>query len=296
MSFEPIWGGPIAWYLFLAGLGGGAFVTSAFLRWRHPEATKMRKAGHIIAPAVVILGLLLLIVDAEAGFHHPLRFALLLNNPFSVMTWGVVFLACFIVITLLVLLIDLLKKRVPAWLEVLGVIFAFLVAGYTGALLGVVQTFPLWNHPLLPVLFVVSALSTGIASVVFYGELRAHEEVEAVKPISYTHYGLVAVEIVMVTLMLFVLNLQSTDAHATVASLVSGTYALQFWILFIAVGLVIPFIVSTWEIFGRPRKSSIGTRAISAASEAGVIVGGFFLRYLVVVAALPIGYVAGMTF
>ena len=42
MSFEPVWGAPIAWYLFLAGLGGGAFITSAFLRWKHPEAHGMR--------------------------------------------------------------------------------------------------------------------------------------------------------------------------------------------------------------------------------------------------------------
>ena len=26
MTFEPIWGAIIAWYLFLAGLGGGAFL------------------------------------------------------------------------------------------------------------------------------------------------------------------------------------------------------------------------------------------------------------------------------
>ena len=29
MTYEPIWGTIIAWYLFLAGLGGGAFITSA---------------------------------------------------------------------------------------------------------------------------------------------------------------------------------------------------------------------------------------------------------------------------
>ena len=28
MTFEPIWGAIIAWYLFLAGLGGGAFAVS----------------------------------------------------------------------------------------------------------------------------------------------------------------------------------------------------------------------------------------------------------------------------
>ena len=117
MSFEPVWGAPIAWYLFLAGLGGGAFITSAFLRWKHPEAHGMRFAGHIIAPVVVIIGLFLLMFDAEAGLHNPLRFALLLHNPCSVMTWGVVFLAAFVIIALVTLLLDCLKKQVPAWLN-----------------------------------------------------------------------------------------------------------------------------------------------------------------------------------
>lgn len=57
MTFEPIWGVIIACYLFLAGLGGGAFITSTFLRWRHPEAVNMIRIGRIIAPVVVIIGL-----------------------------------------------------------------------------------------------------------------------------------------------------------------------------------------------------------------------------------------------
>ena len=32
MIYEPIWGAIIAWYLFLAGLGGGAFATAVFVR------------------------------------------------------------------------------------------------------------------------------------------------------------------------------------------------------------------------------------------------------------------------
>lgn len=142
MSFEPVWGAPIAWYLFLAGLGGGAFITSAFLRWKHPEAHGMRFAGHIIAPVVVIIGLFLLMFDAEAGLHNPLRFALLLHNPCSVMTWGVVFLAAFVIIALVTLLLDCLKKQVPAWLEIAGSVFAVCVGAYTGALLGVCPDVP----------------------------------------------------------------------------------------------------------------------------------------------------------
>ena len=93
MEYTPIWSGIIACYLFLGGLGGGAFATSAFLAWRHPEAVTMRKLGHWIAPIVVIVGLVLLMFDAKAGLHNPLRFALLLTNFGSVMTWGVVILA-----------------------------------------------------------------------------------------------------------------------------------------------------------------------------------------------------------
>ena len=123
MTFEPIWGAIIAWYLFLAGLGGGAFVTSAFLGWRHPEAVSMRKIGHLVAPIVVIIGLCLLMFDAKAGLMNPLRFALLLTNFGSVMTWGVVFLGGFTVISLVVVVLDFVKKRVPVWLDIAGVVF-----------------------------------------------------------------------------------------------------------------------------------------------------------------------------
>ena len=51
--------------------------------------------------------------DATAGLHHPLRFALLLTNFGSVMTWGVVILAAFTVVALAALALDLLKRGVP---------------------------------------------------------------------------------------------------------------------------------------------------------------------------------------
>lgn len=293
MSFEPIWGAPIAWYLFLAGLGGGAFVTSAFLRWRHPEAVNMRKAGHIIAPVVVMIGLVLLMVDAEAGLHNPLRFALLLHNPFSVMTWGVVFLAAFMVIALVVLLLDFLKKRVPAWLEIAGVVFAVCVAMYTGALLGVCKTFPLWNNALLPILFLVSAMSAGAASVLLVGALRFADEFEAVGLLKKAHYCLPLIEIVLVAALCFITSYNSTAGFDSVMGLVCGSWAPLFWLGLVVVGLVAPTAVETWLLFFAPKEfeESSKARMISVGVDACVLVGGFLLRYLVVMAALPVVFV-----
>ena len=134
MTYEPIWGPIISWYLFLAGLGAGAFITSAFLGWRHPEATSMQKMGRIIAPIAVAVGLVLLMVDAEAGLHNPIRFFYLLMNPGSVMMWGVVFLGLFMVVAIAAFVLDRLNRRIPNWLEIAGVVLAVCVAIYTGAL------------------------------------------------------------------------------------------------------------------------------------------------------------------
>lgn len=290
MSYEPVWGGIIAWYLFLAGLGGGAFVASAYLRWKHPEAVNMRRAGHLIAPAVVIAGLLLLMLDAEAGLHNPLRFALLLSNFGSVMSWGVVFLAGFTLVALAVALLDILKKAVPKALEIAGVALGLCVAVYTGALLGVANTFPLWNNALLPILFLVSALSTGMAAVMLYGALARPDEFARVESLKRTHFALPLVELLLVASLLFITGFNSSAGSASVSSLLVGDYALPFWIAFLTVGLVAPAAIEAWSMLGASEAFERSTqgRVAAAGSEIGVLVGGWVLRYLLIVAALPL--------
>ena len=240
MSFEPIWGAIIAWYLFLAGLGGGAFITSAFLGWRHPEAVNMRKVGHLIAPIVVIIGLCLLMFDAEGGLHNPLRFALLLTNFGSVMTWGVVFLGGFTIVAIIVVVLDFLKKSVPVWLDIVGVLFAVCVAVYTGALLGVCKTFPLWNNALLPILFLVSAVSAGMASVLLVAVVRHADEFNRVGVLKKFHFCLPIIELVLVASLMFITSFNSVAGWNSVMSLLVGQYAPLFWIGLVAIGLVLP--------------------------------------------------------
>lgn len=290
MTFEPVWGAIIAWYLFLAGLGGGAFVTSAFLGWRHPEAVNMRKIGHLIAPIVVIVGLVLLMFDAEGGLHNPLRFALLLTNFGSVMTWGVVFLGAFTVISIVVVILDFLKKSVPVWLDIAGVVFAVCVAVYTGALLGVCKTFPLWNNALLPILFLVSAVSAGAAAVLLISIFRHADEFNRVGVLKKFHFCLPIIEMVLIASLLFITSFNSSAGWNSVMNLLVGAYAPAFWIGLVAVGLVLPTALETWLLFFSPKEFEESRKAhwISAASDAGVLVGGFLLRLLIVLAAVPI--------
>lgn len=290
MTYEPIWSQIIACYLFLGGLGGGAFASSAFIAWKHPECKLSRKAGHIIAPIVVMVGLVLLMFDAKAGFQNPLRFVLLLTNFGSVMTWGVVILAAFVVVALVALVLDIVKRPVPMWLETLGAVLGVCVAIYTGCLLGVNKTFPLWNNALLPILFLVSAMSTGMAIVLLASVFKHPEEFNRVGVFKKFHYFFPLVEMLLVASLMFITVTNSEAGYNSVMGLLAGKYALEFWILFAAIGLVIPTILETWLLFFSPREFEESRKAhmISAGSDVGVLVGGFMLRLLVLIAALPV--------
>ena len=301
MEFEPIWGAPIAMYLFLAGLGAGAFVAATAVGRMAPQAKRTVRAGRVIALGAVAVGLVLLMVDAKGGFLHPWRFALLLGNVQSVMTWGVVFLAAFVVIAAVVVVRDLLRKSVPFGLEAAGCGFAIAVAMYTGVLLGVVKTFPLWNSAVLPFLFRVSAMSTGVCAVFLFARLVCPSEVEKLAFLERVHGWLPWVETVLVVALLFFVGLSSEAGAASVAALLTGQWALVFWLGFVVVGLALPLVLHLAqgrvgagvrdacgaEVHGVCPQVESG-RACGAVSDVATIVGGFLLRYLVVMAALPV--------
>lgn len=291
-----IWGLSIVLYLFLAGAGAGAFAVCALAALRQPEPSAFQKVGRIVSLAALVVGLVLLMVDAQAGFSHPLRFALLLGNFNSVMTWGVVFLGLFAVANAVTVVLACLKKAIPVWLDVCGIVLALCVAVYTGVLLGVVDTFPLWNLTILPVLFLVSAISTGIAVALLVAQATGYD-VAPLKAVRSVHPWLPLVELALVAALLIIVMAAGPAGSATVASLASGSYATAFWLGLVVIGLAVPFMLGLVGQRGTRLSATAGSAAegaVTAASarvvvaELCVLVGGFMLRYLIVVAALPL--------
>ena len=300
-----IWDALIACYLFLAGMGAGAFALGAIAGWGKEPALTMKKIGFIVGPVAVAVGTLLLVVDAHAGLQNPLRFFYLITNLNSVMAWGVIILSVFLVVAVIDLALLLVKKETPKWLDGIGVALALCVAAYTGVLLGDAgAAFPLWNMAVLPVLFVVSAASTGIAVVALATHLLAPAEVGRVALLKRAGLVLPLVEGALVIVLLAVTAGASGSAaaagQASVAALVSGPYAVAFWLGFVVLGLALPFaleLVRARKGVAAPERS-VGAdvahdgsgKTLALVGDAGVLVGGFMLRYLVVMAALPVAF------
>ena len=282
-----VWDAIIAIYLFLAGLGAGAFALGALTDWAKTPAPTMKKVAFIVAPVAVAVGTLMLVVDAHAGLMNPLRFFGLVANLGSVMAWGVIILSAFLVVSIVDLIVLLVKKGTPKALDIVGAVLAVCVAAYTGVLLGDAGVaFPLWNMAVLPILFIVSAASTGIAVTLLITRLVAADEAAALPWLGKAGLVLPVLELALVIALLAVAGTAGGSAGAagaaSVANLVSGPYAVAFWLGFVVIGLAVPFVL---ELMSRRGSQS---KALPMAGEACVLVGGFMLRYLVIMAAVAV--------
>ena len=105
-----VWDGFVAFYLFLAGLGAGAFVLGVLAGWAKNPAPRMKKIAFVVALVTVAVGTLVLVFDAKAGLGNPMRFFLLVTNLSSVMAWGVIILSAFLVVAFVDLVILMVKK------------------------------------------------------------------------------------------------------------------------------------------------------------------------------------------
>lgn len=280
-----VWDGMVAGYLYFAGIGAGSFVFGALAVRANPEARRTKLICLVIGLAAVGVGTLLLAVDARAGFMNPTRFFLLLSNFGSVMSWGVLLIMLFMAVAA-VELVFYWRGADARWLDYLGCAVALGVAVYTGALLGAADAYPLWHPVVLPLLFVVSAASTGFAAGIFGSRFFDCKQFGNLVFYKKALFALPLIEASLLVLLLVLTANASAPASAagaaTVFALVAGRHAPMFWIGLVVLGIAFPIAADRLAA-----KSGEG-RGLLLAGEAGVLAGGFFLRYLVIVAAVPI--------
>lgn len=310
------WGWLVVIYLFLGGLGAGSFLTAALFEltgWRYKrDFCPVALVGSTISGPMIALGSLLLILDLGAGKTEPWRIVYLFTNFQSVMTWGIWILCLFIPVALFYGLLELadaepfvkglvwarLPKLVVKGREVrrrvamVGSVLAVGVAIYTGVLISVVgPSVPFWSQPVLPflpipmmpLLFLISALSTGMALTFDLAATIAVPSIQQqIRSMDLAHIVLIGVENILIGLLL-IAALGSGGAAADSARLIMyGPLAIIFWVGVVAIGLIYPFVVHAYAI-GAGRHSLWS----GIGSGVGIVVAGLCLRYLIVTAGIP---------
>lgn len=311
MTSELHWGLPVITYLFLAGVGAGAMTVSSSVLLRGGGGGfggahfDIARCGAYLAPIPVMVGCGLLIFELgsyEVGhwFKWMNLYKTINLSPMSIGTW---LLTVFIGVSLVYAYTfwprdagpgdryDALRKA-AAWV---GVPLGIAVAVYTGVLLGAMPSRPFWNSPILAMLFLLSSLSTGVAIILLARAMLHKKTQDATSENRYHESGyiLTASDAMLIGFELCVIFLFLMFAHLTVGDvkesvsviLFGGGMAMTFWLWVVLIGLLIPALIELYFVI--PRLLQHRAFAVPRGAEfivpVAILVGGFMLRYVVVV-------------
>jgi formate-dependent nitrite reductase membrane component NrfD len=280
MIFQEAFEWYIAVYLFLAGVGAGSIVVAALAdMYDRQKYLSFIKAASLIGMPLVSLGIFFLYIDLGQGMWKPWLLVLLFMNPTSAISWGTGILTIFTFLSLIYGAYNLgyIKFSGGRLMQIMLVLTGILTAGYTAVLLGVLKAIPFWHQTSLPILFIISASSTGISGAMVVREMFFKTD-DNMHQIERSHFYLIMLEILLLAGM-FLIALQGVpEMQFSAMSLLSGKFAVQFWIFLVIGGLIVPAIVFGMGEAGKMHVT--GGKLIFF--ELLVLVGGYFLRSLII--------------
>ena len=293
-------GWPIAVYFFCTGLSAGSFFISVLARLMGLTAyKKLGRIAAILAPLLLVIAPIFLIADLE----QPARFYRVLThfNPTSPISYGSFLLTLYPISAILYayfLFRDDIKDswvyklggalrfnkanadKMTQFFGILGIPLAVAVHGYTGFIVGIVRARELWNSALMPVLFLVSAIISGIGLVMLVSMLIDRKNAETNRPL-YAALGKILGGMIFVDLFMVLcdgLVLASGQAGAREAAhlLVAGPLAPWFLGVEIGLGSLVPLLI----VFNKRTANRIGWQALASVC---VLAGVLTMRFVLVI-------------
>ena len=165
----------------------------------------------------------------------------------------------------------------------IGIPLAISVHGYTGFILAFGKARALWNTALMPILFLASAIVSGIALMIlvcmitgrFFSKERTINK-DLIFSLGKLLAWMIVFDLFLVLCDMLVLSISHSDAQATFHLLLGGNFSFLFLVVENLLGKIVPFILLVV-----PRFRNLITVAIASIL---VVVGIFFMRYVVVLA------------
>ncbi len=295
-----IWGWEVPVYLFLGGLAAGLLLLGAIsvLRGEDGRPTAQRLLAAVTPLLALGMGALFLDLEHKVNVF---RFytAFVVTAP---MSWGSWILLVAVPVNLLLVAATArsvwpgsmagLEQRVPALgrlasfseprtrvLAWSSVVLAVAVGIYTGILLSAYGARPFWNTAILGPIFLVSGVSAAAGAIQLVsrsqGERRWFERLDV---------GLLVVEIVLIGLMLVTMLSGPLQTRQAATLVLGGPLTVAFWVLVLAIGLLLPLALETWQLRG--------ARLPAFLAPLLVIAGSLIFRFFIVEAGQMTGWIA----
>jgi formate-dependent nitrite reductase membrane component NrfD len=295
-------------YLFLGGAGSGALFILIVLSLLTPCASGSDSParyvpqaafqplfffGYQVGGGVLILSMLCLLFD----LGRPDRLlSLFLHPSLSYLVLGTYALVILVVCAIVFCLIwGTPFGRLPRWairaVEVLGLSAALITMLYTGLLFQSIGAGTLLGTVLVPVIFVLSSLSTGVALLLLTAAFT-----RAGRLFSTTFRRLARMDVALILLeavglaLLLTSGLDEQQTRVAATELIFGEFAAAFWVGVVGCGLIAPLGIEGVSL--RVGASGMGKVVRWEYAFASVsfllLIGGYCLRVSLLGAGLPV--------
>lgn len=285
VAHEAPLGPQIAVYFYMTGLSAGSFILSTLAYGFGIKKFKpLGKIGIVLATVLLVLAPLNLIADLGQPWRFWHLFPYL--NPTSPITYGS-FLLTLYPLNCVIYAVFMFagNDRMTKLFGLIGIPLAVSVHGYTGFIMALAKARALWNTALMPILFLVSAMVSGIALMILVVTIAGFFSKER-RPNAALINDLgkiLAVSIVLDLFLVFsdVLVLLTADIEAREAAMMilSGGFSRYFLGVEILSGALVPLVLLV-------APSALVVRAVSLLAPPAL---GASLIYMGSVPITPIG-------
>jgi len=315
------WGLLIVLYPYITGLVAGAFILASLERVFN---VKVLKPTYQLALLTALAFLLVATMPLISHLGHPFRAYEILMTPHSTSAmaiFGFVYLWYLMVVLLLEIWLDYrrdiviwsqqttgfkgrlykiltlgvkdLSPRTVRWddkigyfITVVGIPSAFLLHGYVGFIFGSVKANPWWSTVLMPVIFLFSAMVSGIALVLFIYMVvtwfrRQKIDMDALDSIAKFLFYILILDFTLEGLDQIHRIYEAEESFEILSLLVHGPLFLTLFIFQIFFGTLIPLV--SLGILQLYKPKELTRRIIYFTCSLMVLFGIFFMRWNVVI-------------
>jgi molybdopterin-containing oxidoreductase family membrane subunit len=217
-------------------------------------------------------------------------------NPTSNIWWmGTLYGAYLFFMMIEFVMLQKEQHRTATMFGLAGLLTGVVAHSNLGAVFGLLSAREFWHGPYMPIYFITSAAMSGCVAIIFFTYLAYRANNWEMSEDMKKSLGSVAkLGALMMAIILFFTSWKMITGitgnppgkYTAMMALLTGPYAINFWIGEVALGMVIPFVL-IMAVRGN------NMRVIFLASVAGMI-GIFFMRYDLVIVGQLVPHFHGM--
>ena len=154
---------------------------------------------------------------------------------------------------------------------VLAGIFVILTGVYGGFVMSYCKSVPFWNTGILPIVILIAGIADGLALIMAVGLFSGGVDFQAIESVSRVA---LIINALLIAIYLTKVRYQSLIAELSVKELMVGRVAVLFWLGIVALGIVVPLVISFVSVYAGELSVPLLISAIVCHT-----VGAFALKY-----------------